>query len=66
MKPLVLGDLAFQFSTWLMKPYTNARLPKEQGCFNYQQNRAQMVVEGVYGQLKGRWWVLKSHKETVK
>ena len=46
---LVLGDAAFQFSTWLMKPYTNAMLSKEQGYFNYWQSRARMVFEEVYG-----------------
>ena len=67
---LVLGDSLFPFSTWLMKPYTNPVLSKEQVHFNYRQSQARMVVERAYGQLKRRWWVLmqknESHKKTVK
>lgn len=37
--PLLLGDSAFPFETWLMKPYTNAALSKEQRYFNYRLSR---------------------------
>ena len=53
--PLLLGDSAFPFETFLMKPYTNAVLSEQQSHFNYRLSRARMVVEGAYGQLKGRW-----------
>ena len=53
--PLIVGDLAFPFQTWLMKPYTNAVLTEKQKYFNYRLRRARMVNEGAYGQLKGRW-----------
>lgn len=56
--PLVLGDSAFPFQRWLMKPYTNAVLTPKQRYFNYRLSRARMVTEGAYGQLKGRWRVL--------
>ena len=56
--PLIVGDSAFPFSTWLMKPYSNAILTPEQRYFNYRLSRARMVTEGAYGQLKGRWRVL--------
>ena len=52
--PLVLGDSAFPFRTWLMKPFTNAILTPEQRNLNYRLSRARMVTEGAYGQLKGR------------
>lgn len=68
--PLVIGDSAFPFENWLMKPYTNAVLTPPQRYFNYRLSRARMVVEGAYGQLKGRWRILmrksESHHEEVK
>ena len=51
---LLLVDSAFPMETWLMKPYSNAVLTKDQRYFNYRPSRARMVVEGGYGQLKGR------------
>ena len=56
--PLTVGDSAFPFQTWLMKPYTNAVLSEKQKYFNYHLSRARIVTEGAYGQLKGRWRVL--------
>lgn len=58
VSPLKKGDSAFQFSTWLMKPYTNAILSQKQRYFNYRLSRARMVTEGAYGQLKGRLRIL--------
>eukprot|EP00112_Aurelia_sp_Birch-Aquarium-sp1_P010870 Seg2301.2 transcript_id=Seg2301.2/GoldUCD/mRNA.D3Y31 product="Protein ALP1-like" protein_id=Seg2301.2/GoldUCD/D3Y31 len=56
--PILLGDSAFPFETWLMKPFSKAVLSKEETNFNYRLSRARMVVEGAYGQLKGRWRLL--------
>ncbi|CAB4021662.1 Hypothetical predicted protein [Paramuricea clavata] len=56
--PLVVADSAFPFTTWLMKPFTDAVLSEKQRYFNYRLSRARMVTEGAYGQLKGRWHVL--------
>ena len=68
--PLLVGDSAFPFHSWLMKPYTNAVLTPKQRNFNYRLSRARMVTEGAYGQLKGRWRVLlrkcESTPEEVK
>jgi len=68
--PLLLGDSAFPFQPWLMKPYTNAVLTPEERYFNYRLSRARMVTEGAYGQLKGRWRVLlrkcESSTEVIK
>ena len=44
--PLILGDLAFPFHTWLMKSYGNAVLTHEQRYFNYRFSRTRMVTEG--------------------
>ena len=56
--PLIVGDSAFPFQTWLMKPYTNVVLTEKQKYFNYRLSRARMVNEGAYGQLKERLRVL--------
>ena len=52
--PLVVGDSAFPFQPWLMKPYNNSILTPKQRYFNYRLSRAKMVTEERYGQLKGR------------
>ena len=56
--PLVLGDSAFPFQTWLMKPFTNAVLSPQESYFNYRLSRARMTTGCAYGKLKGRWRVL--------
>lgn len=56
--PLVVGDSAFPFQPWIMKPYSNAILTPKQRYFNYRLSRARMVTEECYGQLKGRWRIL--------
>ena len=56
--PLIIGDSAFPFEEWLMKPYTNAMLTAPQHYFNYRLSRAHMAIEGAFGQLKGRWRIL--------
>ncbi len=61
--PIILGDSAFPFETFLMKPYTNAVLSEEQRYFDYRLSRARMLVEGAYGQLKGRWRLLLNMSE---
>ena len=62
--PLLLGDSAFPFKTWLMKPFTNAVLTEEQKYFNYRLSRARMTTEGAYGKLKGRWRILNRKCES--
>ena len=68
--PLVVGDSAFPFQPWLMKPNGNAVLTPEQRYFNYRLSRARMVTEECYGQLKGRWRILlrkcEGSKEEVR
>ena len=63
--PIVLGDSAFPFETWLMKPFTNAVLSPKQRYFTYGLSRARMIVEGAYGQLKGCWrYLMRNQKVT--
>ena len=63
---LVLGDSAFPFQTWMMKPYGNAVPTPKQRYFNYRLSRARMVTEGCYGQLKRRWRVTLRKNESSK
>ena len=56
--PVILADSAFPLKNWLLKPYTNALLSPKQRYFNYRLSRARVVIEGAYGQLKGRFRVL--------
>ena len=68
--PMILGDGAFPFRPWLMKPFSNAKLSQSERYFNYRLSRARMVVEGAFGLLKGRWRILyrkcESKKDSVK
>ena len=52
--PLNIGDSAFPFCPWLMKPYAHSDLTRKQTFLS----RARMVTEGAFGQLTGRWRVL--------
>ena len=43
---------------------TNALFSTEQDYFGYRQSRVRVVVEGAYGQSKGRW--LTQKKKTTR
>ena len=68
--PLILGDGAFPFKYWLMKPFSHADKTPMESYFNYRLSRSRMVSECAFGKLKGRWRVLfktcESTPETVK
>ena len=40
--PLIIGDSAFPFQPWLLKPYTNAVLTEKQRYFNYSLRLSSM------------------------
>eukprot|EP00794_Sanderia_malayensis_P012599 gene12599-biopygen10038 len=61
---MLIGDSAFPFMPWLMKPYGSAVLTEQQRYFSYRLSRARMVVEGAFGQLKGCWCILQRKNES--
>ena len=60
---MILGDSAFPFRIWLMKPHENEKLTPEQDYFNYRLSRARMVTERTFGQLKSRSKVLHVYRK---
>ena len=64
--PMILGDGAFPFRTWLIKPYGNAIPSEEERYLNYRLSRARMVIEVAIGFLKSRFRILYRKCETSK
>lgn len=54
--PLILGDSAYPLKDWLMKPYVDhGNLSREEINFNNLLSITRVVVENVFGRLKGRF-----------
>ena len=54
----LVGDVAFSLKEWLMKPYPQRGLNRQQRLFNYRLSRARRVVENAYGILAQRFQCL--------
>ena len=63
LPPIMLGDSSFPHNVWLQKPFGNSTLSRKQSHFNYGLNRARMVTECAFCQLKGRWQLLYRKSE---
>lgn len=55
---LVTWRCSISFATVVDEASMNANPTLQQRYYNYWLNQARMVIEGVFGQLKGRWRVL--------
>ena len=52
----VIGDSAYPFLPWLVKPFLfSSSLNSQQKKFNYKLSQARVVVEIAFGCLKARW-----------
>ncbi|XP_041372666.1 protein ALP1-like [Gigantopelta aegis] len=56
MPVVLIGDVAYPMSSWLLKPYVDrGRFTEEEQTFNYRLSKARMTIENSLGRLKGRW-----------
>ena len=63
--PLLLGDSAYPLEEFIMKPYADrGQLSEEEKSFNYALSRSRVVVENVFGRLKGRFQCLSKRLDT--
>ena len=52
----MIGDSAYPFQSWLMKPFPHtSTLTQEQQHYNYTISSARIIVEYSYGRFKGTW-----------
>lgn len=62
---VILGDSAYPFLPWLMKPFPEGSgIRPEQIQFNQGLSQAGITVERVFGRLKGRWRCLLKRNNT--
>uniref|UniRef100_A0A8D8W1P2 Nuclease HARBI1 n=3 Tax=Cacopsylla melanoneura TaxID=428564 RepID=A0A8D8W1P2_9HEMI len=56
----LLGDSAYSLRTWCMVPYkNNGRMTESQKKYNVTLSKTRVVIENVFGMVKGRWRRLK-------
>jgi len=61
---VILGDEAYPFLSYLMRPYPRRQLTESQRLFNYRLSRGKRVVKSAFGILAGKWRILNKPIET--
>ena len=54
----IVGDPAFALHSNLLNRYPGLHLLPWESRYNYRQSRCRMVVESLFGRIKGKWRVL--------
>jgi hypothetical protein len=59
--PFLVGDSAYPMLRWLLKPFTaNRNGSPQQNDFDRDLRKGRVKIENTFGQLKGRWQILKN------
>ena len=56
----ILGDDAFPFKLWLMRPYSSHSMDLKETVFNYRIKQGRTVVENAFGMLTSRFRIFQS------
>lgn len=59
IREYIIGDGGYPLLPWLITP-SNGVAKNDQRSFNYKLSSTYIVVECVFGRLKGIWWILNS------
>ena len=62
---ILVGDEAFPFQSWLLRPYLGQGIPEEQRIFNYKLSRARWVIENAFGILAPSWRVFRQPIQSI-
>ena len=60
MNFFILGDDAFPFKLWLMRPYSSRSMDLKERVFNYRIRRERTVVENAFGMLTSHFRIFQS------